>query len=94
MAETTTLSVRISAETKERLARLAKSTKRSQAFLAAEAIDAYVDLNEWQVAGIDEAVKQADAGGPFVGHEDMTAWLESWGTETERSVPKATFRRK
>lgn len=94
MAESTTISVRISAETKARLARLAESTKRSQAFLAAEAIDAYVDLNEWQVAAIRQAVAEADAGGPFVRDEDMAAWLLSWGTDDELPPPKARVRRR
>jgi len=35
-----------------RCEKLAKSTGRSRSFLAAEAISAYLDTNEWQVAGI------------------------------------------
>jgi predicted transcriptional regulator len=93
MAESATISVRISAETKARLARLAESTKRSQAFLAAEAIDAFVELNEWQVAAIRRAVEEADAGGPFAADEDVSAWLLSWGTDDERPPPKAKIRR-
>ncbi len=93
MAESTTISVRISAETKDRLAQLAESTKRSQAFLAAEAIDQFVDLNEWQVAAIRQAVEEADAGGPFAADEEVSAWLLSWGTDDERPAPKPKLRR-
>jgi RHH-type transcriptional regulator, rel operon repressor / antitoxin RelB len=46
-----TFSVRLDHETKARLQKLAKSTGRSRAFLAAEAIQEYLDITEWQVAG-------------------------------------------
>ena len=36
---------------KSEAAKLAKSTGRSRSYLAAEAIAAYLDTNEWQVAG-------------------------------------------
>jgi choline dehydrogenase-like flavoprotein len=42
---TTTFSVRVGRSTKSRLEKLAKSTGRSRAFLAAEAISAYLDAN-------------------------------------------------
>ena len=47
---TTTFSVRVGRSTKSRLEKLAKNTGRSRSFLAAEAISAYLDTNEWQVA--------------------------------------------
>ena len=87
MAETTTLSVRISAETKKRLARLAKSTKRSQAFLAAEAIDAYVDLNEWQVAGIEEGLASLDRG-EYVSHEQIKDWADTLPSDGQKRRAK------
>jgi hypothetical protein len=44
----TTVSVRIDPVIKKRLEKLAKSTGRSRSFLAAEAINEYLNLNEWQ----------------------------------------------
>ena len=58
----TTVSVRIDSVIKKRLEKLAKSTGRSRSFLAAEAINEYLDLNEWQVAGIQKAVASLDRG--------------------------------
>ena len=58
----TTVSVRIDPVIKKRLEKLAKSTGRSRSFLAAEAINEYLDLNEWQVAGIRKAVASLDRG--------------------------------
>src|SRR5260370_39917301 len=47
-----TSTVRVDAAAKKRLERLAKSTGRSRSFLAAEAINQCLDVNEWQVSGI------------------------------------------
>ena len=52
---TETFSVRLDPSAKKRLQKLAKSTGRSRAFLAAEAISAYLDTNEWQISGIARA---------------------------------------
>ena len=59
----TTVSVRINPAIKRRLEKLAKSTGRSRSFLAAEAINEYLELNEWQVAGIQKAMLSLDRGG-------------------------------
>ena len=94
MSETTTLTIRLDRTVKDRLGALAASTKRSKSFLAAEAIAAFVDVNEWQIAQSKKAVDEADAGGPFVSHKDISEWLLSWGTEDERPPPEATVYRK
>jgi RHH-type rel operon transcriptional repressor/antitoxin RelB len=46
---TETLSIRIDAATKKRLDALAKRSRRSKSFLAAEVIAAYVELEDWQL---------------------------------------------
>jgi RHH-type transcriptional regulator, rel operon repressor / antitoxin RelB len=91
MADTTTMTVRLSKELERRLARLAASTKRSKSFLAAEAIAEYVELNAWQVEAIGKAVEKADAGGPFVRDEDATGYLDALARGDNPEVPK-TFR--
>jgi RHH-type transcriptional regulator, rel operon repressor / antitoxin RelB len=45
---TNTFAVRLDHGTKARLQKLAKSTGRNRAFLAAEASEQYLDINEWQ----------------------------------------------
>jgi predicted transcriptional regulator len=57
-----TFTVRVDAAVKKRLEKLAKNTGRSRSFLAAEAIEEYLDVNEWQVAGIKRAIESADRG--------------------------------
>jgi predicted transcriptional regulator len=77
MADSTTVTVRLSREAYDRLKALAQSTQRTQSFLAAEAIAAYLETHAWQVRAIEEAVRKADAGGPFVAHEDVVRWARS-----------------
>jgi RHH-type transcriptional regulator, rel operon repressor / antitoxin RelB len=60
--DTTVVTARIDATLKARLDALARSTKRSKSFLAAEAIAAYVDLNEWQIGEIEAGIAELDAG--------------------------------
>ena len=83
----TTVSIRIDPVSKKRLEKLAKSTGRSRSFLAAEAINEYLDLNEWQVVGIQKAVASLDLG-QGVPHERIKEWVSSWGSKKERPVPK------
>jgi len=66
------LTLRLSAEVKERLDRLAASTSRSKSFLAAEAIERYLDLESWQIGEINDALREADAG-DFAAESDVTA---------------------
>jgi RHH-type transcriptional regulator, rel operon repressor / antitoxin RelB len=82
-----TVSVRINLAAKKRLEKLAKSTGRSRSFLAAEAINGYLDLNEWQVAGVQKAIASLDRG-EGIPHQRIKEWVNSWGSKRERSTPK------
>jgi RHH-type transcriptional regulator, rel operon repressor / antitoxin RelB len=84
-----TFTVRVDANIKKRLAKLAESTGRSRSFLAAEAIAEYLATNEWQVAGIKAALTSVDHEGT-IAHEDMERWINSWGTKSELPPPKPT----
>jgi predicted transcriptional regulator len=83
----TTVTVRVERNVKNRLEKLAKSTGRTRSFLAAEALNAYLDVNEWQVAGVKEAMASLDRG-EGVSHEDVKDWVGSWGRKRERPAPK------
>lgn len=71
------LTVRVDRKTKTRLDRLAKATARTKSFVAAEAIRSYLDLNEWQIAEIKKAIKEAEAGA-FAGDAEVVATLSRW----------------
>ena len=80
---TTTLSIRIDADTKKRLEALAKRSRRSKSFLAAEAIAAFVEAKSWQLDEIQIGIKDLDEG-RGVPHNDVANWLRSWGRKRER----------
>ena len=79
--------VRIDSEMKKRLDVLAKRSKRSKSFLAAEAIAAYVESEEWQLGEIQAGISELDAG-KGVSHEKVSKWLKSWGTSRETKAPR------
>ena len=84
---TETLSVRIDAETKKRLDALAKRSKRSKSFLAAEAITAYVESEEWQMGELHAGIAELESG-QGVSHEKVSKWLKSWGKPGEAKAPR------
>jgi len=77
---TQTLSIRIDLTTKKRLDALAKRSKRSKSFLAAEAIAAYVESEEWQLGEIEAGVAELESE-QGVSHVKVAKWLNSWGRE-------------
>ncbi len=82
-----TFSVRLKPETKKRLARLAQASGRSSNFLIADAVDSYVADQERLLAEVRQADRQVKTG-HYIRHEDMKAWLLSWGTDRELPPPK------
>lgn len=81
------ISLRLEPQVKERLEHLAQATQRSRSQLIAEAVNRYLETEEWQVQGIHAAIEQAEAG-ELVEHEHVAAWLDSWGTEEEQEPPR------
>lgn len=73
----TTMTVRLENDVKDRLDALAEATQRSKSFLAAEAIRSYVENNEWQIGEIQAALKEADAG-DFASDNDVAALARKW----------------
>jgi predicted transcriptional regulator len=84
MTDTTTMSIRLSAETKERLERLAGQMKRSKSFLAAEAIAAYVERELEIVEGIERGLDDMRAD-RVVTHADAMARLRA-GVDKRRKA--------
>jgi RHH-type transcriptional regulator, rel operon repressor / antitoxin RelB len=82
-----TFTIRVDTGVKKRLERLAKSTGRTRSFLAAEAIIEYLEINEWQVAGIKRAMASLDRG-EGIPHDSVRDWVASWGSVNEKPTPK------
>ncbi|MCY4213821.1 MAG: CopG family ribbon-helix-helix protein [Gammaproteobacteria bacterium] len=73
-----TVTIRLESELKQRLEQLAESMQRSRSFVAAQAIRDFVDLNEWQVQEIEQAIVEANRG-EFASDQDVAAVFDKWG---------------
>ncbi len=89
MPATTTMTVRLPEEVAARLDRLARATDRTRAYLACRAIEQYVELQEWQVAAVEDGVRQADAAGAvFLDHDQVEARLGRAPRKPRRTVSR------
>jgi predicted transcriptional regulator len=83
----TTVSFRVEPAVKKRLEKLARTTGRSRSFLAAEALNEYLDGNEWQVERIKHAIRSMDAG-ESVAHEQVKRLIKTWRGKGAPRRPK------
>ncbi len=83
----TTLTVRLTPELKNRLGKLAEHTHRTRSFLAGEAIAGYVDRELEIVAGIERGLTDMDAG-RVVPHEDVMADIDATIKKAKTKRPK------
>jgi len=74
MVKEANLTVRVKTSTKAQLDVLARATKRSKSFVDEEALEQYLDVNEWQIKGIEDALAEADSpNAEWVNHEGVLA---------------------
>lgn len=71
------LSIHLPEEMADTLVNLAKATGRSKSFLAVDALRDYLAREAWQIAEIEQALEEADAG-DFATDEEVTATLNKW----------------
>lgn len=74
---TGTITVRLDDEVKDRLNRLAESTRRSKSFLASEAIRQFVESNEWQITETQAALTEADQS-DFAATREVDRLRKKW----------------
>ncbi len=72
-----TMTIRLDEALKQRLDKLACATHRSKSFLAAEAVKEFIELNEWQIQQIHEAISEANDG-DFADEESVNALRAKW----------------
>lgn len=90
MSQSETITIQLPIEIKQKLDALAESTNRSQTWLIAQAIATYVEEQTQQIQQIETAVELAKSDrAVWVESEAVEAWLNSWGTETEKPTPCA-----
>ena len=86
MAATETMTIRVSAETKRKLERIATGTRRSKSFLAGEAVSAYVDRELEIIEGIKRGLADVEAG-RVVPHDEAMAEARRIIAEVRRERP-------
>jgi predicted transcriptional regulator len=47
------------------------------------------NLDDWQIAGIEKAIRSLD-NGKGISHERVRDWLMSWGAAKELPIPEST----
>lgn len=80
------ITVHIPDEMEERLNHLAERLDRSSGWVIEHALSEFVALEEEKHRMTLEGITDADAG-RLVEHDDVVAWLNSWGTDHERHPP-------
>lgn len=85
----TTITIRVDPKTKQRLEKLAQATDRSMSYFVSHALEQVIEQEEWQIGEIKKAIVKADKpGAKFMDHEEVEAWLKTWGTKNEKKAPK------
>ncbi len=83
---TQAVSFRADSKTLERLEHLAAATDRSRSWHIEQALDAYLEVQAWQVERIERGIAALDAG-DTVPHEAVRDWLLNWGGDSEGEPP-------
>ena len=85
------LGVRLDEQLENRLAALAAKTRRTKSFLAKEALIRYIEEEELKQRENELALarwEEYQETGETISNETMIDWLESWGSDQEKSCPE------
>ena len=67
---------------------LTKATERSRAWLMAHAVEQYVQHETWQIEAIQSTLNKVRQGNSkLASDEEITQWLQSWGSDQELKAP-------
>jgi RHH-type rel operon transcriptional repressor/antitoxin RelB len=80
MSQTTTMTIHLPVEANNRLEALAQVTHTPLDDLAARAIEEYLDLQEYQIKAIQEAVEEADSpNAKFLDQDEVVERMKKLG---------------
>lgn len=85
-------SVKLDAELKDRLGRLAEARRRSPHWMMREAIRQYVEREETRETFRKEALdswREYRETGRHLTLDETAAWLNTWGSEDETQAPES-----
>jgi predicted transcriptional regulator len=75
--ERETISFRVQVQKRRALDAIAQAQDRDRTYVLNEAIDAYLDVHQWQIEHIQEGIRQADAG-EFASDAEAAAAFSRW----------------
>jgi predicted transcriptional regulator len=83
------VTIKLDADTKDKLNRLSKAKARSPHWLMKKAIDNYVEKEEAQEKLRQETLARWTEAelDKVVSNDEVVSWLESWGTKEEKERP-------
>jgi predicted transcriptional regulator len=87
MSKTAPVSVRLESALNDQVTAIAAALDRPKSWVIEQAVRDFVAIQEWQLAAIDAGISAADAGS-VIAHEDVVAWVQSWGQPNELPMPK------
>lgn len=73
----TNISITIKESNAERLEKLADAMDRSRSWLVNEAVEHYLEHQDWMDRKTDQAIADIDAGGRLVPHEEVMARFDA-----------------
>ena len=86
---TQSVSIRLDEDVLSSLDQLAEITDRSRAWLMGHAVEQYVQREAWQAEAIKKTVTKVQQGdAKFADHEEVTAWLQTWGDTSPGEPPR------
>jgi predicted transcriptional regulator len=87
MSKTLPVTVRLPLELNQQVADIAQALDRPKSWVIEQAIKDFVAVQAWHLAAIDEGIRAANAG-QVVAHDDVAAWVRSWGKPDELPMPE------
>ena len=86
MPESVTFTLRLPKRIKDGLKDLSDATDRPQSYLFTQALQEYLEAQQWQVQAIRAAVKKADSpGARFIPHGEVAARIKQLGSRPKRA---------
>lgn len=86
-SQSVTVSVTLDAKVERRLKASARKSHRSLSEVTAAAIEGYLEEEAYIERQIDAGIDDADHG-RLISHEEVKAWLMTWGTKKQRPTLK------
>jgi predicted transcriptional regulator len=86
MGNPSSVSVRLTPELDKQLGDIAQALDRPKSWVIEQAVKEFVAVQAWHLAAIDEGLRDAEAG-RVVAHEEVVAWVRSWGRPDELPMP-------